>query len=202
MLEYTVVAGPNGAGKSLFSKILSSSGSLIFDADIIKALKEWEYPDLPAESIEMMVTSAYWTMEDEAIESKCSLTVETNLRDDFLIKRLDFFKNRGYTTNLIYMLLPDVETSFERVGLRVIQNGHFIDADSINYNFTQGQHILKNHFKRFDRVQIIESYFNGQVSNLQVLLKIQDNYIEFINPKIPLWAKPIIDELLQNLIPN
>ncbi len=158
MPDYTVIAGPNGAGKSLFSKTLSSPGALIFDADIVKALKEKEYPDLPGESIGMMVTSAYWNAEDRAVETNNSLTVESNLRNDFLINRLDFFKSRGYTTNLIYMLLPDVETSFERVGLRVAQKGHFIDSDSINYNFIEGQVILKKHFNKFDNLQILESF--------------------------------------------
>jgi len=84
--DYRIIAGPNGAGKSTFSAILSSSDALIFDADKVKAVKEKQYPDLPDESIEMMITSAYWEAEDFAVEHKKDLTVETNLRNDFLIK--------------------------------------------------------------------------------------------------------------------
>ena len=80
MPDFTVIAGPNGAGKSSFSKLLSAPGSLIFDADIVKAVKEKEYPDLPDESIAMMIDSAYWEAEEIALEERKDLTVETNLR--------------------------------------------------------------------------------------------------------------------------
>ncbi|MDB5086610.1 MAG: hypothetical protein JWR09_604 [Mucilaginibacter sp.] len=199
MPDYTIIAGPNGAGKSLFSNILSDPGSLIFDADKVKALKEKEYPDLPDESIEMMITSAYWDAEDTAIEEKKNLTVESNLRNDFLIDRLDYFKSKGYTTNLIYMLLPSVDVSFERVGLRVAQKGHFIDSKSISYNFEYGIINLKKHFGRFDNLRILNSFFQDNPSTLQILLTLKNNKIHFINPIAPLWAKPILDEITQNL---
>ncbi|MDP9078614.1 MAG: hypothetical protein M3O71_14375 [Bacteroidota bacterium] len=70
MPDYIIIAGPNGAGKSLFSRILSEPGSLIFDADKVKAMKEKEYPDLPDESIEMMITSAYWNAEIQLLRKK------------------------------------------------------------------------------------------------------------------------------------
>jgi len=57
MPDYTVIAGPNGAGKSTYSNILSSSDAIIFDADKVKAVREKQYPDVPAESIEMMIDS-------------------------------------------------------------------------------------------------------------------------------------------------
>jgi len=199
MPEYTIIAGPNGAGKSLFSSTLSEPDSLIFDADKVKAIKEKEYPDLPEESIEMMITSAYWNAEDTAIEEKKDLVVESNLRNDFLINRLDFFKSKGYSTNLIYMLLPSVEISFERVGLRVAQKGHFIDSQSISYNFEYGIMNLKKHFNKFDRLQILNSFFNDNPSKLQILLTLKNNKIHFINENAPLWAKPILDEITQNL---
>jgi predicted ABC-type ATPase len=40
MPDFTIIAGPNGAGKSSFSKLLSDPDSLIFDADIVKAIKK------------------------------------------------------------------------------------------------------------------------------------------------------------------
>ena len=67
MPNYTVIAGPNGAGKSTFSKTLSSRKALIFDADKVKAAREKQYPDVPVQSIEMMIDSAYWEAEEVAI---------------------------------------------------------------------------------------------------------------------------------------
>lgn len=75
MPDFTIIAGPNGAGKSTFSRQLSTPGSLIFDADKVKTIREKQYPDVPIESIEIMIDSAYWEAEEIAIEEKKDLTV-------------------------------------------------------------------------------------------------------------------------------
>lgn len=199
MPDYTVVAGPNGAGKSTYSSRLSSLVALIFDADKVKAVREQQYPDVPAESIEMMIDAAYWEAEEIAVEKKKDLTVETNLRDDFLIKRAVAFKDKGYTTNLIFMLLPDIEASEERVNIRVAQNGHFINAASIKYNFEYGLTNLARYFNKFDNVTIVDSSLNADVVAPKMLLKLNNSKISFIEPDAPLWAKPILDEIVQKL---
>ncbi|HEY2581693.1 MAG TPA: zeta toxin family protein [Mucilaginibacter sp.] len=197
MPDYTVIAGPNGAGKSTYSSVLSSQSALIFDADKVKAAKEKQYPDVPEESIEMMITSAYWETEEIAIAEKKDLTVESNLRDDFLINRISFFKNKGYTTNLIYLLLPDIETSTDRVAVRIAQKGHFIDPQSIKYNFEQGLVTLKKHFSKFDNLKIVDSSLDSNLSFLKTLLTIKNNNVIFIEANSPSWAKPILDEIIQ-----
>lgn len=202
MPDYTIVAGPNGAGKSTFSVRMSEPGSLIFDADKVKASKLEQWPDIPIESIEMMITTEYWNIEDQAIEENKSLTVESNLRDDFLIKRLSFFKSKGYSTNLIFMLLPSVKASSDRVTLRVAGKGHYVDLDSIKYNFEYSLKMLKEHFNKFDNVRLLDSSSKEKLTIPSLLLTIQKSKVTFINPNIPQWAKPTIDELLENITPN
>jgi len=200
--DYTIIAGPNGAGKSTFSTILSSSDALVFDADKIKAIKEKQYPDVPDESLEMMITSAYWEVEDIAVEHRKDLTVETNLRNDFLINRLSFFKSKGYTTNLVYMLLPDIQTSADRVTLRMARKGHFVDLESIKYNFENGLRMLKKHFNDFDNLTIFASSLVTGQSIPTLLLSVNNNRISFIDPNAPSWAKPHIDHIIQKLKSN
>jgi len=100
------------------------------------------------------------------------------------------------------MLLPDIETSTERVNLRVAQKGHFIDAESIRYNFEQGLIILKDHFKKFHNLTLLTSELKDGAYVLKQLIVIKRNKISFIDPNAPLWSKPIIDELLQKLAAN
>jgi predicted ABC-type ATPase len=202
MPDYTIVAGPNGAGKSTFSVRMSEPDSLIFDADKVKASKLEQWPDIPIESIEMMITTEYWNIEDQAIEENKSLTVESNLRDDFLIKRLSFFKSKGYSTKLIFMLLPSVKASSERVTLRVAGKGHYVDLDSIKYNFEYSLKVLKEHFNKFDNVRLLDSSSKEKLTIPSLLLTIQKSKVTFINTNIPQWAKPTIDELLENITPN
>ena len=199
MPDYTMIAGPNGAGKSTFSKTLSTPDALIFDADSVKILKEKQYPDLSDERIEMIITSSYWELEGVAIRKKKDFTVETNLRNEFLIDRLTYFKKEGYTLNLIFMLLPDVETSIDRVNSRVAQKGHFVDTESIKYNFEHSLKALKQHFKKFDNLILFDSSLNDNLSIPNTLLIIKNNAITFINSSAPFWAKSILDELEKNL---
>ena len=149
-----------------------------------------------------MITSAYWEAEDLAIEGNKDLTVETNLRNEFLIDRLPFFKSKGYTVNLVYMLLPDLQTSTDRVGLRVAQKGHFIDNESIKYNFEEGLIMLKKHFNKFDNVKIVGSSLDNRPSLPKTFLTLKNNHIHFINSSIPSWAKPLLDEIVQKLTTN
>ena len=93
MPDYTIVAGPNGAGKSTYSGQLSELGALIFDADKIKAIKEKEYPDIPDESIQTMLTVEYWEIEEHAVTKGANLTVESNLQNNFLIERASHLKS-------------------------------------------------------------------------------------------------------------
>jgi predicted ABC-type ATPase len=202
MPEYTVVAGPNGVGKSTFSKIFSADDAIIFDPDKVKAIKERQYPDIPLESIETMITTEYWNAEDASSEKNQDLTVETNLRNNFLIDRLPFFKRRGYTTNLIYMILPNVKLSIDRVGLRAAQKGHYIDPESIEYNFNQGIGMLKQHFQKFDNFLLVDGSVDKQLALPKRLLQINNQQISYVNADTPSWATPLIDEIILKLNSN
>jgi predicted ABC-type ATPase len=199
MPDFTVIAGPNGAGKSTFSKRLSSETAFIFDADKIRLIKEKEYPDLPAQSIWMMIDSAYWEAEEIGIKNNSDLTVETNLRDDFLVNRALYFKNKGYTINLIFMLLPDVQRSSDMVNLRVDQKGHFIDRESIKYNFEYSLKMLKGHFGVFDNLLLLDSFSTSDITVPEALLIIKNKEINFLDPNAPTWARPVLDEIVQKL---
>jgi predicted ABC-type ATPase len=146
-----------------------------------------------------MITTEYWNTEDASIEKNQDLTVETNLRNDFLIGRLEFFKRRGYTTNLIYMLLPSIKISTERVGLRVAQKGHYIDPESIKYNFGHGLEMLKQHFDKFDTFSLVDGSLDNQLSFPHKLLTIKNGQLSYINTNSPSWAKPLIDEIILKL---
>ena len=202
MPEYTVVAGPNGVGKSTFSKIFSADYAIVFDPDKVKAIKERQYPDIPLESIETMITTEYWNAEDASIEKNQDLTVETNLRNNFLVDRLQFFKRRGFTINLIYMILPDIKLSTDRVGLRAAQKGHYIDPESIEYNFNQGIEMLKQHFQKFDNFLLVDGSVDKQLALPKRVLQINNQQISYFNADTPSWAKQLIDEIILKLNSN
>lgn len=59
--------------------------------------------------------------------------------------------------------------------------------------------MLKEHFNKFDSVHLFDSSSKNKLTVPDLLLTIQKNEVAFTNTKIPRWAKPTIDELLQKL---
>jgi predicted ABC-type ATPase len=198
MPQFIVVAGPNGAGKSTFSAHFSRPGALIFDPDKQKYKIEKQYQDISFEAVESELTRKYYTFEARALGSHLHFTVETNLRNDFLAERADFFHEQGYETRMIYMLLPDVATSMDRVNLRVKQKGHPIDVDSIKTNFAKGLENLALIAPRFDQLMILSADNSGlEKTQPQLLLTVKNGAIIQKSEKIPLWCLDTINNIGQ-----
>jgi len=126
------------------------------------------------------------------------LTVETNLRNEFLVERAAIFKQAGYLTNLIFMLLPDVESSMDRVNLRVKQKGHFVDAESIRYNFNKSLENLMKTVKDFDQVMLVCAASEyGILSQPELLATIKGNTVAELASHIPEWAMPIVQQVIE-----
>ncbi|QJD97186.1 hypothetical protein HH214_15560 [Mucilaginibacter robiniae] len=197
MLQYTVIAGPNGAGKSTLSARMSRRDAIIFDPDKEKAIIEKSYPDISAEAIESAVTRKYDQCELRALVSKKSFTVETNLRNEFLAERAGRFRESGYDTRLVFMMLPDVESSMDRVNLRVRQKGHFVDHESIRYKFEASQENLLKVASRFDQVMLVcaASAF-GIIAAPERLLVTKGAEVMDINPAAPAWAHALMQEVI------
>jgi len=196
MPQYLVVAGPNGAGKSTFSQHFSRPGALIFDPDEQKYKIEKQYPDISHEALESEITRKYNIFELKALGSQLHLTVETNLRNDFLADRAEFFHEHGYETRLIFMLLPDLSTSMDRVNLRVKQKGHFVDADSIKTNFEKGLENLVSIAHHFDQLMILSGANTGlEKTQPQLLLTVKDWAIAQRAINVPLWCRDIVQNI-------
>jgi len=200
MAEYTVIAGPNGAGKSTFSKYLSPVAAIIFDPDHQRGKIEKIYPDIDEGILNNAVIGKYFDLEKKAMESFKSITAETNLRNHFFAQRAGIFKSAGFVTNLVFMLLPDVYASMDRVNLRVAKNGHYVDERSIRNNFELGLINLKVLADKFDRVAIVCAAANyGLILGPELLFAAEGRRQLYLNPSIPDWAIPIINGVSEQL---
>lgn len=196
-MQFTVIAGPNGAGKSTLSVRMSRRDAIIFDPDKEKLAIERNYPDISDEAIESAVTRKYEQFELQAIATRKSFTVETNLRNEFLAERAALFREGGYLTRLVFMMLPDVESSMDRVNLRVKQKGHFVDHASIRYNFGASLDNLLKVADRFDQVMLVcaASEF-GIIASPERLLVTQGTEVVHINTEAPEWAYSVMNEVI------
>jgi predicted ABC-type ATPase len=194
MPEFLGIAGPNGARKSSFSKMLSKPNALIFDPDQEKLKIERNYPDISEDAVEAELTRVYRSFEIKAIGSQRDLTVETNLRNEYLAERTTFFKGQGYQTGLIFMMLPDLDDSMKRVTLRVKQKGHYVDPESITYNYRESVKNLYRVAPIFDRAMLIQSELE-RLSKPLVIAIFKDRQEIRRSTFIPDWVIRYLEEL-------
>jgi predicted ABC-type ATPase len=188
--QLLIIGGPNGAGKSTFSKDLSPEGALIYDADIVKIRLEAKFPDLPDESIYYAINQDYLDNIDKAIKQHQHFTVETNFRDTGILSTVTRFREAGYETGLVFMCLRSIEQSMDRVNRRVKNGGHFVDNESVRYNFVEGLKNLEWHAGQFDHLEVID--VSNDVLHIRSLLSIQDKQLIYYDQNAPDWIKSTI----------
>lgn len=131
-----IIAGPNGAGKTTFAlKYLAEvAGCYNFvNADLIAAGLS---PLVPEK--ELLAASRLFLKEiKHYINSRESFGFETTLSGRSYIKLVDQLIKDGWQVELIYLALPDVEMSLQRVAERVAHGGHSVAEDVIKRRFSK-----------------------------------------------------------------
>lgn len=199
MPDFIVIAGPNGAGKSSFSSLLSPVNAEIFDPDKAKFKISQSYPDISDEAIEDELTREYKRQEIQVISNLTNFTVETNFRNQFLAERALHFKSLNYKTTIIFIILPGLESSIERVKLRVKRKGHYVDVDSIRTNFEMSWKTFKDTLGYFDNIVLMNGSKSEEVMPPETLFVFKSGKLSQINKSIPEWCIDRVNEI-KNLI--
>lgn len=196
----TIIAGPNGAGKSSISKFISPPDALIFDPDREYKRIELKYQDLPAKSIAYATNAYFLDQVDFVLMNKRSFTIETNFRDPVLMETVSRFQEAGYITGMVYMLLPTIAQSIERVRNRVREGGHYVDEYSIRYNFTEGKKNLSYFADRFDYLELVDA--SGAPEKTKSLLRVHEKALIYALEKSPKWSSDIYNEFVNRYHPK
>jgi predicted ABC-type ATPase len=129
-----IIAGPNGAGKTTFALNYLPQVALcrnFVNADLIAAGLS---PLAP--SRELVTASRLFLQEMNAyIEERSSFGFETTLAGRGYLKRVEHLVAEGWEVNLIYLALPNVELSVQRVAERVAHGGHDVPEPIIRRRF-------------------------------------------------------------------
>ncbi|MCF6284356.1 MAG: hypothetical protein L3K26_04110 [Candidatus Hydrogenedentes bacterium] len=125
----TIVAGPNGAGKTTFAlSYLPDIGCRNFvNADLIAAGLSPLSPER-----EWMAAGRLFLKEiAHCVERREDFAFETTLSGRTYLRLIRQLMNDGWQVNLIYLWLPNVNISIERVAERARHGGHDIPHDAI-----------------------------------------------------------------------
>lgn len=161
----TILAGPNGAGKSFFSNFFLQTGLLTTQPINIDALEDNvdrnlipEDPMRYAYLLRKEIDKVFNALCQVAIQNKSDFSFECNLRKDQL-SCINLFVENGYTINLIYIWLDNLQLSRQRVDIRFVEEGHPVGDDSLTTNFYQGLKNLDSSVSEFnwDRVLLFDN---------------------------------------------
>jgi len=139
-----IIAGPNGAGKTTFAlDFLPLVGCQHFiNADAIAAGLNPINPE--AESFS--ASRIYLNEIQSAIKAERDFAFETTLSGRSYLALIKKLKASGWRVELVYLALPSVEYSHERVQERILAGGHSIPPADIERRFAKSLRNLLGEF--------------------------------------------------------
>ncbi|MBE0484496.1 MAG: zeta toxin family protein [Bacterioplanes sp.] len=145
-----IIAGPNGSGKTTFAKdfLPEVAGVTNFiNADLIAAGLS---PFAPEKQL-LKASRIFLQQLSACIEAEESFSFETTLSGRTYLKLIKQLQQRGWRVELIYLALPSVELSCQRVAERVKHGGHGIPQQDILRRFPKSlKHLLQEYSSLVD----------------------------------------------------
>ena len=123
----TIIAGPNGAGKTTFALEYLDKSCRFINADLIAAGLSPLSPDQQ----QMKASRLFLKEIRESVQKQENFAFETTLSGKTYLKLIQNLQEKDWVVELIYLYLPSVKISIERVAERVEHGGHHIPLVSI-----------------------------------------------------------------------
>jgi predicted ABC-type ATPase len=148
MQEIIIVAGPNGAGKTSFANqyLPAADEDLVFvNADEIA--REIADPTLSKVAVDLRAAREMLRRIAALAEARLEFMFETTLASLIYAQKIGSWQKVGYSVALIYLRLPNVEVSINRVRRRVADGGHSVPEAVIRQRFSRSLHYFENLYK-------------------------------------------------------
>jgi predicted ABC-type ATPase len=142
-----IISVPNGAGKTTFAREFlpnEANCPTFVNADLIAAGLSPFAPDLAAFKAGRLMLEAI----ADYVKRGVSFAFETTLSGLTYARMIPVWRSSGYSVDLAFLSLPDVEMAIERVAMRVKQGGHNVPEKVIRRRFVHG---IAN-FERYKRL--------------------------------------------------
>ena len=131
-----IIAGPNGAGKTTFAREYLAADERRFEFvnadEIARGLQGNAGSDVLAARMMLRRVSAL-------VEAGTDFVIETTLANLTYAQRIPAWREGDYQVTLIYLQLPSITASLDRVRRRVATGGHSIPEEAIRRRFEKSQ---------------------------------------------------------------
>lgn len=145
MPTIVLLAGPNGAGKTTFI-----NGFLRERAEAFQFVNPDEVArGLIGGSPNRDLAAGRLVLErlEALVAERADFVLETTLATRSHAVRIHDWKAAGYRVELVYLRLPDADTSIARVANRVARGGHGIPEDTLRRRFPLSLEYLETVYK-------------------------------------------------------
>lgn len=180
-----IIAGSNGSGKTTFAMdFLPHYAKCVnfVNADLIA---RGISPFIPEK---VSLTAGRMALEkiNELIDKRENIAIETTLSGKTYFSLFKKMKEIGYSMNLFYLWIPDLEIAKKRVAKRVENGGHDVPVKDIERRFKRS---LEN-FEIYSEIMDLILFFNN--SN-----EIPELIFEKINDKINVHNNELYLEIIK-----
>lgn len=160
------IAGSNGAGKTTFyhSHLANTSLRFINADDLAHELNLGAY-DSAAVAAELR----------HALVSKRESFIFETVLSDPVGDKVSFLRDltdHGYEVVLIFISIADIETSIQRVSMRVVQGGHDVPDDKLRERFNRTRENLR---RAIESLQHVIVYDNSDLAQPYRLMASYEN---------------------------
>jgi predicted ABC-type ATPase len=157
--QVIIIAGPNGAGKTTFAStyLVGPRAHFAFvNADEIA--REVARSGQPQPQADIRAARIMLERIDDFVAARADFAFETTLAILSYAPKVRAWRRLGYIASLVYLRLPSIEASLERVQRRFALGGHTISEEIIRRRFGKSAAYFENPYKSIvDRWYIWES---------------------------------------------
>lgn len=182
---FTIIAGVNGSGKTTFAlEYFKNTENIFINADLIATALSPNNPDISQFLAGRMMINNI----KKQIQNKNNFSIETTLASKNYLKIIKNLKQDNWQVNMIYLYLPSVDMSINRVAERVKSGGHNIKLEDIKRRYNRSiSNLINFYFDIVDNIicinnqNDIELVFNKNDEIIVYNQEIYNNILEFKN---------------------
>ncbi len=164
-----IFAGINGAGKTtLYYKELENGtdlGRRINIDEIVQAIGDWKNP-----SDQTRASKIALKHRTLCLENLYTFNIETTLSGKGILALVKKALQLNYDVNLFYVGLENSELAKDRVAIRMLKGGHFVDNKTIDRRYPKS---MKNLFKVLPLAKNVFIYDNS--NNFKLIAQKKEN---------------------------
>jgi predicted ABC-type ATPase len=157
--QVVIIAGPNGAGKTTFaSNYLVGPRTHFSFVNADEIAREVARRGAPQRQADVRAGRTMLERIDNLVTARTDFAFETTLATLSYARKIRAWRRSGYVASLLYLRLPSVEASIERVRRRVMAGGHGIPEEIIRRRFGTSAAYFEDIYKSIvDRWYIFDS---------------------------------------------